>query len=246
MTVFLFRIGLGVALVVNVLVSCVALACGVSTPDGIAACSLAEHEEEVRPRWHVGASGLYTSTAIRFRGDLRSDETRAAVLASVAYQPSPRLTLQGGLGATFGGQLDTPTGAYLFSPGPTVAVGAAWRAVQRGRAFVVLTGTLSFSAATTHLDRVDTAHVGYQALDLRAGALAGVTVLQMLSPYAVGRVFGGPVFWRYQGVDLMGGDVHHYQIGAGLTVLVAHRVNLFAEGIPLGERAVSGGAAFAF
>ena len=40
-----------------------ARACGVSTADGVYACSLQEHEEETRPRWLAGASAIYTSTA---------------------------------------------------------------------------------------------------------------------------------------------------------------------------------------
>src|SRR5262245_5792375 len=71
-----------------------ARACGVSTVDGLSACSLQEHEEETRSRWLVGASGVYTSMAILFSGNLRSDETRGSVVASLVYQPSRRLTLQ--------------------------------------------------------------------------------------------------------------------------------------------------------
>ena len=56
---------------------------------------------------------------------------------------------------------------------------------------------------------------------------------------------GGPVFWRYQGAGVSGGDAHHYQLGGGLTLTIAGRVNLFAEGIPLGERSVAAGAAVA-
>src|SRR6201989_1665636 len=75
-----------------------AAACGVSGPDGVAACSLDEHREATRPRWRVGASGVYTSTALRFSGSTRAEETRSALLASVGYQPSRRLNLQLGAG----------------------------------------------------------------------------------------------------------------------------------------------------
>jgi len=47
-----------------------ARACGVSTADGLSSCSLAEHEEETRPRWRVGASAACTSTAIDFGNNL--------------------------------------------------------------------------------------------------------------------------------------------------------------------------------
>ena len=222
-----------------------ARACGVSTADGVYACSLQEHDEQTRPRWLAGASAIYTSTAILFSGDLRADQTRGAVVASLAYQPTRRWTLQAAAGGVFGGRLSTPTGDYDFSPGATAAVGAAWRAVEGSRPFVVLTSTLSGSFASTRLEGVGPS-TGYQAFDLRLGGLVGTTIAQVLKPYAVARVFGGPVFWRYQGAAVTGGDAHHYQLGAGLTVVIAGRVSLFAEGIPLGERSLAGGAALTF
>lgn len=228
-----------------------ARACGVSTADGLSACSLSEHEEATRPRWSAGASGIYTSTAIRFSNDLRSDETRSAVAASLAYHPSPRTTLQLALGGTFGGRLITPEGTQDFSAGPTAAIGGSWKVLDRARPFVLLTANLSFSAARTTLTGAGpTAQpapsVGYQAFDLRLGALIGTTLLHVLTPYAVGRVFGGPIYWQYQGRDVTGTDTHHYQVGAGLTVAVVRRFNLFAEGIPLGERSLAAGTAVAF
>ena len=227
-----------------------ARACGVSTADGLSACSLSEHEEETRPRWHAGASGIYTSTAIRFSNDVRGDETRSAVVGSLAYHPTARTSYQVAAGGTFGGRLVTPAGNQDFSPGVTAAVGASWRVVDQSRPFVVLTGNLSFSAARTTLTDPSGVSagpsVGYQAFDLRLGVLVGTTIARVFSPYAVGRAFGGPIYWQYQGSDVTGTDTHHYQLGAGLTLVVARRVNLFAEGIPLGERSLAAGGALAF
>jgi opacity protein-like surface antigen len=220
-----------------------AWACGVSGPDGVAACSLAEHEEATRPRWRLGASGVYTSTALRFSGATRAEQTRSALLATVAYQPSTRLSLHAGAGAELGGRLSLPDGDHTFDPGLHLQAGASWRALGGGPPFVVLTSLLSFSSArTTHPGQSSAA---YQALDLRVGAIAGVTLWNALSPYATARLFGGPVFWRYAGASVSGTDVHHYQLGAGLSFSVARRLSVFAEGIPLGERAVSAGATLA-
>jgi hypothetical protein len=248
---FVRRAWLGLAWAVTALVSSPeARACGVSTADGPTFCSLAEHEEETRPRWHVGASGSYTSTTNDFSGGLHSAETRRSVVASVAYQPWRRTTLQLAAGGTLGGQLTTPAGKYEFSDGPTAAVGAAWRVVDGARPFVILTSNLSFSAASTHSTSSGTTGAGpevsYEAFDLRVGALVGTTIFQVLSPYAVGRAFGGPVYWRYQGANVTGTDAHHFQVGGGVNLLVARRLALFAEGIPLGERSVAAGGAVAF
>jgi hypothetical protein len=235
------------------LVPGVARACGVSTADGLSACSLSEHEEETRPRWHAGASGIYTSTSIHFSNGLHSDETRSSLVGALAYHPSARLAFQLAAGGTLGGRLVTPAGTQDFSNGFTGAVGASWRVQEQEggkvRPFVVLTGNLSFSTARTTLAGIAGAPdvtAGYQAFDLRVGALVGTTLWQVLSPYAVGRVFGGPIYWQYQGSDVTGTDAHHYQLGAGLTLVVARRLNLFAEGIPLGERSAAVGAAVAF
>jgi hypothetical protein len=221
-------------------------ACGVSTADGLSSCSLAEHEEETRPRWRLGVSGSYTSTAIHF-GVVSSPETRGSVIASLAYQPTQRWTLQLAAGSTVGGHLITPAGQYDFSAGPTAAIGASWRAVPGTKPFVILTSNLSFSAANTEPTGAATGPtVAYDAFDLRLGALVGTTIAKALSPYAVVRVFGGPVYWQYQGANVTGTDAHHYQLGAGLTVVAADRVNVFAEGVPVGERSFAAGAAFAF
>jgi hypothetical protein len=220
-----------------------ASACGVSV-DGVWSCSLQEHDEAVRPRWHVGASGLYTSTALRFSNAVRGDETRYATVATAAYAPSARLTLQASAGATFGGALHMADGDHEFTPGPVAAAGVAYRLVE-GRPFVLLTSLLSASAAHTRAVDASNHSTPYEAFDLRLGALAGTTLFDVLSPYALARVFGGPVFWHYQGRARTGTDVYHYQFGAGLALLLARRIELFVEGVPLGERALSLGVAIA-
>lgn len=222
-----------------------AVACGVSGPDGVSACSLAEHEEATRPRWRAGVNGVYTATALRFGGGLRGDETRGALLASLAYVPTARFSLQAGAGTTLGGDLLMPGGRFVFLPGVAAALGASWRVVD-AHPFVVLSSVLSFSAATTKHEGADESRTGYEAFDLRAGAIVGTTFFNALSPYATARVFGGPVFWRYQGAAVTGTDVSHFQLGGGFALLVARHVDVFAEGIPLGERAVSAGVSIAF
>jgi hypothetical protein len=220
-----------------------AAACGVSAA-GVASCSLEEHEEAERPRWALGVSGVYTSTALRFTGSVRADQLRYGTLASLAYMPAPRWVFQVGAGPSFGGSLALADGKHRFSAGPLVALGAAWRALRDERYFLLLTSQLSLSAARTRLEQQPSA--AYEALDVRLGAEAGVELAQVFRPYAAARVFGGPVFWRYQGRSVTGTDTHHYQLGAGLGVQLSRRFQLQAEGIPLGERAVSLSASATF
>src|SRR6201999_3271086 len=63
-----------------------ARACGVSAA-GVPFCSLAEHEEAERPRWAVGASSLFTSTALRFGGAL------TAPAGKYEFSPGPTASL---------------------------------------------------------------------------------------------------------------------------------------------------------
>jgi len=220
-----------------------ARACGVSA-SGIASCNLAEHEEAERPRWAVGLSGVYTSTRLKFSNLPRADETRSAAVASLAYMPSSKLLLQLGAGATAFGRLVVADQRYDFLPGPLGSLGVDYRIFDKGRVFVMLTSSLSFSAARTRLGSA--ASVGYQALDLRLGGELGVELAEVLHPYALARVFGGPVFWHYQGAATTGSDTHHYQLGAGLGLRLSKSFNGFVEGVPLGERALSLGVGVAF
>jgi hypothetical protein len=221
-----------------------AWACGASGPGGVSACSLSEHEESLRLRFRVGASAVHTSTTLRFSGGLRPDQTRSLVLGTLGYNPTRRLSLQLSLGSPIGGSMGMPDGDHRFDPGLAGAIGASFRLVE-GQPFVVLTSTLSALGTTTRTPGTQT-RVGYGAFDLRVGAIAGVTLFRAISPYAAARAFGGPAYWRYQGTAVTGTDVFHYQLGGGLAVLFGKRVEGFIEGIPLGERAVSGGVALAF
>jgi len=227
-------------LISSMLVSSNARSCGVSGVDGASFCSLSEHKEEERPRWAVTGGGVFTSTRLRFTGGLRGDETRDAAFGAIAYFPSAQTTLQMGLGATLGGTLTMPDRRYDFSPGPSALLGASWRVVDRD-VFVLLTSVLSFSATKTQSP--SNSSVGYEAFDLRLGAEIGTTLVKVLRPYIPVRVFGGPVFWHYLGTAVTGTDIHHYQLGAGAMLQLAKRVSLYAEGIPIGERAVSFGLA---
>jgi len=244
------RAGVGVLAVIAALAAPrVAHACGSSGPDGVSACSLADYEEAQRPRWRVGVSGVYTSTFIRFSDTLIPGETRYAALAEVTYAPTSRFTLSAGLGAAVYGKLNAPDGPHDFGPGVVASVGASYRflegATPVGRGFVVGSALVSFTGSSTQLgDSGPT--TAYDALDFRVGAAAGLTWLRTISAYAVARLFGGPVFWSYHGEEVLGTDTHHYQLGGGLAVLVFRHVDLFAEGVPLGEQAVAAGVSVAF
>jgi hypothetical protein len=227
-----------------VLPSSRAQACGVSGPDGVWSCSIEEHEEAERPRWSVGAVGAYTWTRLHFAHRLHVRAQRSAALVNLSYAPTKVLRIQGSVGVASTGSLATPDGTYAFSPGAIGAVGVSYRFLT-GKPFLVLSGLLSGSTAQTQLPDHG-ARGRYTAFDIRAGLAFGATFFEALSPYAVARTFGGPIFWRYRGESVLGTDRYHVQLGAGVSYRIAGRVDAFVEGIPLGERALSGGAAVVF
>jgi hypothetical protein len=239
------------AVVASVFASRRTLACGASGPGGVgvAGCSLAEHDEETRLRWRLGGGYAFTSTTIRLSGDRRADEQRHAAVATLDVRPTSRVTLQLGLGALIGGGLDLGSVHHDFDPGLAVVAGASWRVVdaEGARPFLLLGTQIAFSASTTH-DRsiAGASAIGYEALDVRLGVAAGYTIARTLSTYALARAFGGPIFWRIAGEAVTGTDLYHYQLGAGLSVVVAKRFDVYVEGVPLGERAIAAGLGWSF
>jgi hypothetical protein len=84
------------------------------------------------------------------------------------------------------------------------------------------------------------------AVDFRATVAAGKTFFDRLTLYASARLFGGPVFWAVEGDDLVGSDVHHYALGAGARVVLPGSLDLFIEGMAVGEQSVSAGVGWSF
>jgi hypothetical protein len=220
-------------------------ACGVSGPDGVWSCSLSEHEEEERPRWTVGANASYTATRLRFGQGLQAVNKRSALVATASYAPTAALTLRASAGAGLTGSLRTMDEVHDLDVGPTAAIGAGYR-VRAQNPFVLLSAVLSFASARTSQQTYAVRSARYTAFDLRLGAALGWSLWDVLRVYMIARVFGGPIFWRYQGQARTGTDAYHVQLGAGLGWLIAERLNLYLEGIPLGESGLAAGTAVIF
>jgi hypothetical protein len=84
------------------------------------------------------------------------------------------------------------------------------------------------------------------AIDARIGVAFGKTLWRTLGPYVAARAFGGPVSWKFRGEDTTGTDDYHVQLGAGLVATTPVGLDVFAEIVPLGERAVTAGAGWSW
>jgi hypothetical protein len=171
---------------------------------------------------------------------------RHAALVTSEFQISRRHTFQISAGGVLGGSLELDGRRFSIDAGWVGAVAFAWRLLEGEGYAPFLLSSLSFSASSARTqDDASGAAARLTALDLRGGLTAGKTFWGVLSPYVSLRVFGGPVFWSYDGEDIAGGDKYHYQPAVGAVVTLGP-VDLYAEWAFLGERALAGGAGVSF
>jgi hypothetical protein len=218
-----------------------ARACGVPPPGSPPGFRCTDGDAETAPRFRTSVNYTFSSTRIVFSGDKKADVERSLAASAFEYRASDKWALQLSAGLLLAGKMVFPDSRHDFAHGLSLAIGASYRLLEEKGVlpFVGLTGTFGYASAKTHEARTD--YVGYNAFDLRLGAVAGKTIADALTIYAAARVFGGPIFWKLRGESLTGTDVYKYQIGAGASVVLWKRVDLFAEGVAFGERMLSAG-----
>ena len=179
----------------------------------------------------------------------------------IPFNRSGTVTAEIGAGGIAGGELVHGAARDTIGPGFAAFSGVAWRVVDDHAAipFVQLTATLSVTHMLTRTDDHGTRTDGttspnaqpetprFTALDLRLGAIAGKTIANVFTPYVTARAFGGPIAWHFDGMPVTGTDLYKYQLGGGLSLaLFDRKLDVFAEGIALGERGVAAGIGTTF
>jgi hypothetical protein len=156
------------------------------------------------------------------------------------------LSLRIGAGAITSGRVVDFGRRYDLAPGwlASVTVAREWLG-PAGHGWFVSTALTIGVAGTRTTGPVD-ASTSFVAQDSRIGAVVGRTVGGVYSPYAVLRAFGGPVFWRRDGDRVVGGDLHHYGIGAGGSFTIAGMVDIVGEATLIGEKTFTLGVSVSF
>jgi len=225
-------------------------ACGAAYPGGPIICTMNDAPgrraalASPPPIARVFASYSFTSTTILFGDPRRADLVRSAAFVGAEMPVGDRgMTLRFGAGGVIDGHLALGNGGRArLGPGPTGFFGFGLPIIANRGAipFVQLSATLAATRVAT-LGPGRNEGPSFTAFDLRTAATAGYQ-FDWFVPYVAGRVFGGPIFYRYAGEAVTGTDLNKYQVAGGFAASLFRRsLDLFVEGVPLGERGVSAG-----
>lgn len=175
-------------------------------------------------------------TTLKFDNASEFALSQFAGSATVGYALPSRWSFRAAVGTIIDGELSAGQRTDDISAGLTGGVGVAKLWPVRNHYFVTGSVDLSASRVTTHQGFEP--GVTFIATDLRVGAVVGKT-LGRFSPFLATRVFGGPVFWRYNGRDIIGTDIYKFQVGGGLSVMAGNGLSVMANVSVLGEQAAS-------
>lgn len=176
---------------------------------------------------------------------------RRALTASFEYRVRPDMTFGGGAGAGLGGLFTVGNERHKVNPGWLIAATWSRRLVDPvgNKPFVLLGLSLGASGASTRQEGTGTKvpeTASLYAVDVRVAVTVGKTFWGVLSPYASARAFGGPVFWQYRDHNVVGGDKYHFQLALGMVTALPRGFDVFVDGSPLGERALTMGLGKSF
>jgi hypothetical protein len=178
------------------------------------------------------------STTIRFNQDVDLDERTIVVTGE--YRLAPRVGLQLGVGAILDGNARVGQTNHDVGAGFALTVAGSWLIAPEGEALPFVLAGISLGGSTAPAGPEN-----ITAVDARLSIVVGKTFAEAFTPYVVGRVFGGPVFWSIGDEGVVGGDSHHYAVGFGASLRTG-AFDLFAEWLPAGERSVNLGVGWSW
>lgn len=180
-------------------------------------------------------------STLSFTGDRELDIDQRALAITVGQVRASRWSFRASLGALLDGSLVGDGRTHNLGPGLVVGLSVA-KQWTRGDWFLTGTYSASVSRTTTGL-AAEAQRETLIATDLiRVGVMAGRT-FGPVSPYVLARGFGGPVFWRLDGMDVTGSDIYFFQLGAGASFTTSSGFSLVVDVSALGEQSASLGMA---
>lgn len=190
----------------------------------------------------MGAGAGATQSTLRFDGDREYAISQLATTASIGLARPSRLSVRASLGVVIDGSLEGEGRAYDIGPGFVAAASVAKQWVSRDW---FLTASFSVAASrTTTTENVSGApRESLVAIDLARGGITAGRTFGPVSPYLLARAFGGPVLWELDAMGVTGTDVHHFQLGAGVSVTTQSGLSVLLDVAALGEQAASLGVA---
>jgi len=186
------------------------------------------------------------STRISFDSGPNTDLNEQVIVGSFGRRFGDVVSLRLGAGGIVGGRLVDRGLHYDLEPGWLVSATAAREWLGRsGHGWFVSTA-LVIGVSGAHTWNPEAGRTSFVAQDNRLSVVAGKTVGGVFSPYATARAFGGPVFWRRRDHDVVGGDEHHYGIGAGGSFTIGGLVDVVGEATLIGEKTFTLGVSYSF
>jgi hypothetical protein len=172
--------------------------------------------------FHFGATFAGFRSTLIFNSTESLSVEQLAAAASFEWRAGERITLVVGAGAVPYAAVGDARGV-----GGVLSLGISWLALEQKKYTPFLMASFSLSGS-----RLALTNAPMTSVDARLALSVGYTFWQRFTPYAVGRVFGGPVFYDSK----TGTDLYHYQVGLGAVVGLPAGFDMSAEVIPLGEQ----------
>ncbi|MCF7826329.1 MAG: hypothetical protein K9N29_06735 [Candidatus Marinimicrobia bacterium] len=187
------------------------------------------------------------NSTLRFDGSTDVKIEMNTVSVSGSYQINDKWSIRSGVGLILDGKLQPPGHlVHDVKPGGLLAIGMEYLYYQGEgyRPYIDYSVFVSVSSTRTE-NPVNLKNTNYFSSDLRFGARASWIINGNIFPYLSSRLFGGPVSWELDGTDVLGTDIHHYQLAAG-TAFRYGSLSTFVEWAALGEKALSAGLSYAW
>jgi len=201
-------------------------------------------KDDDKGRFFIGGGYSSISTTVEF-DELDVEFEQQAVALTIGKQFGRSWSVAIAVGLILGGELELedPMREFDIDKGfmSNVQVVRQWTFGAEDKWFVAgeFAGGIGLASSAEEIGEEEIGSERVTGFDVRAGAMAGRDVGEMIRPYLITRGFVGPINWTIDGDKETGTDKFFFQVGAGITVDVPLGFTFGLEGAFLGERRVA-------